>query len=72
MSQIDILSENESRTKKRKREVPTYNFQTPLNVSSQRSKFIFETSCTVTTARVTTARNKVVYQTNQACTNQDK
>jgi hypothetical protein len=44
MSQIDISSEKESGTKKRKTEVPTYDFQTPPNMSPQRSKFLFETS----------------------------
>jgi hypothetical protein len=39
-----IESEKESRTKKRKTEIPTYEFQTPLNVSLQRRKFLFETS----------------------------
>jgi hypothetical protein len=44
MSQIDLSSEKESGTKKTKTEVPTYNFQTPPNISLQRSKFLFETS----------------------------
>jgi hypothetical protein len=44
MSQINILSEKESGTKKRKTEVPTYDFQTPIIFSLQRSKFLFETS----------------------------
>jgi hypothetical protein len=44
VSQIDLLSEKESGTNKRKTEVPTYNFQTPLNLSPKRSKFFFETS----------------------------
>jgi hypothetical protein len=44
MSQIDLLSEKESGTKKRKTEVPTYDFQTPPNISPQRSKLLFETS----------------------------
>jgi hypothetical protein len=42
--QIDLSSKKESGTKKRKIEVPTYDFQTPPNVSPQRSKFLFETS----------------------------
>jgi hypothetical protein len=44
MSNIDITSKKESGTKKRKTEVPTYDFQTPPNISPQRSKFLFETS----------------------------
>jgi hypothetical protein len=44
MSQIDLLSENESGTKTRKTVVPVYDFQTPPNLSPQRSKFLFETS----------------------------
>jgi hypothetical protein len=44
MSQIDISYEKDSGTKKRKTEVPTYDFQTPLNLSLQRIKFLFETS----------------------------
>jgi hypothetical protein len=39
MSQIDLSSKKESGTKKRKTEVPTCDFQTPLNISPQRSKF---------------------------------
>jgi hypothetical protein len=44
MSQIYISSKKESGTKKRKTEVLTYDFQTPPNISPQRSKFLFETS----------------------------
>jgi hypothetical protein len=44
MSQIYLLSEKESGTKKRKTEVPTYDFQAPSNISPQRSKFLFEAS----------------------------
>jgi hypothetical protein len=44
MSQIDLSSRKESGTKKRKTEVPTYDFKTPPNISPQRSKFLFETS----------------------------
>jgi hypothetical protein len=44
MSQVDLLSKKESGTKKRKTEVPTYDFQTPPNLSPQRSNFLFETS----------------------------
>jgi hypothetical protein len=46
MSQIYLLSEKESGTNKRKTEVPTYDFQTPPNISPQRSKFLVETSIT--------------------------
>jgi hypothetical protein len=44
MSQIDLKSKKESVTKKRKTEVPTYEFQTPPNIFPQRIKFLFETS----------------------------
>jgi hypothetical protein len=44
MSQISLSSKKESGTKKRKTEFPTYDFQTPPNISPQRSKFLFETS----------------------------
>jgi hypothetical protein len=44
MSQIDLSSKKDSGTKKRKTEVPTYDFQTHTNISPQRSKFLFETS----------------------------
>jgi hypothetical protein len=44
MSQIDLSYDKESGTKKRKTEVSTYDFQTPPNISPQRSKFLFETS----------------------------
>jgi hypothetical protein len=44
MSQIDLLSEKESGSNKIKTEVPTYDFQTPPNISPQRSKFLVETS----------------------------
>jgi hypothetical protein len=44
MSQIDLSSEKESGTKKIKTEVATYDFQTPPNMSPQRSKLLFETS----------------------------
>jgi hypothetical protein len=43
-SQIDISSEKESGTKKRKTEVTTYDFQTPANLSPQKIKFLFKTS----------------------------
>jgi hypothetical protein len=43
-SHIYLLSKKESGTKKIKTEVPTYDFQTTLNISPQRSKFLFETS----------------------------
>jgi hypothetical protein len=44
MSQINLSTKNESGTKKRKTEVPTYDFQTPPNLSPQRSKLLFEIS----------------------------
>jgi hypothetical protein len=44
MSQISLSSKKETGTKKRKTEVPTYDFQTPPNLSRQRSKCLFETS----------------------------
>jgi hypothetical protein len=44
MSQIYLSSEKEPGTKKRKTELPTYDFQTPPNLSPQRSKLLFETS----------------------------
>jgi hypothetical protein len=44
MSQIDLSSKKESGAKKRKTEGPTYDFQTPPNISPQRSKFLFETA----------------------------
>jgi hypothetical protein len=44
MSQISLSSKKESGKKKRKTEVPTYDFQTPPNISPQRSKFLVETS----------------------------
>ena len=44
MSQIDLSSDKESGKKKIKTEIPTYDFQTPPNISPQRSKFLFETS----------------------------
>jgi hypothetical protein len=44
MSKIDLSSKKGSVTKKRQTEVPTYNFQTPPNLSPQRIKFLFETS----------------------------
>jgi hypothetical protein len=44
MSQISLSSKKESGKNKRKTEIPTYNVQTPRNISPQRSKFLFETS----------------------------
>jgi hypothetical protein len=44
MRQIYLLSKKESGRNKIKTEVPTYDFQTPPNISPQRSKFLFETS----------------------------
>jgi hypothetical protein len=44
MSKIDLLSEKESGTKKRKTEVPNCDFQTPPNLSPQIIKFLYETS----------------------------
>jgi hypothetical protein len=44
MSQTDLSSEKQSGKKKRKTEIPTYDFQTPSDLSPQRSKFLFETS----------------------------
>jgi hypothetical protein len=44
MSQIYLSPKKESVTKKRKTEVPTYDFQTPPNISPQRSKFLFGNS----------------------------
>jgi hypothetical protein len=44
MSQIDLSYKKDSGTNKRKTEVPTYDFQTPPNISPQRSKFLFKTS----------------------------
>jgi hypothetical protein len=43
MSQIDLSSERESWTRKRKTEISTFELQTPQKFSPQRSKFLFET-----------------------------
>jgi hypothetical protein len=44
MSHTYLSSEKNSGKKKRKTEVPAYDFQTPPNMSPQRSKLLFETS----------------------------
>jgi hypothetical protein len=51
MSQIDLSSKKESGSKNIKTEVPTYDFQTPLNLSPQRSKSFLKLQYTVATAR---------------------
>jgi hypothetical protein len=51
MSQIDLSSKKESGTKKRKTEIPTYDFRTPTNISPQRGKFLFVTSIHISNSR---------------------
>jgi hypothetical protein len=55
MSQIDISSEKQAGKKKRKTEVPTYNFQTPPNLYPQKTSSFLKLQYTVATSR-----NKVV------------
>jgi hypothetical protein len=51
MSQIDLLFEKESGTKKRKTEVPTYDFQTPTIFIYKEASSFFKLQYIVATSR---------------------